>query len=185
MEALFARPYGPLRLFALRIVDVSLGTVRLMITVRGHRGWAALTGFLEVLIWIVAVGSALQHLGSVYHVVAYAAGFAAGNYVGIVLENALGLGTVVGRAIIPDEDDGATARLLRRDGFPVTELDGRGRDGSVDVLNVVVPRRQAPQVIDLVEQAVPRSFVTVEELQTTYRGGLRPSDRRVARGVRR
>lgn len=185
MEALFALPYGPFVIFALRIVDVSLGTVRLMVTVRGQRGWAVLTGFLEVLIWIVAVGSALQHLDSGYHVVAYAAGFAAGNYVGIVLENALAFGTVVVRAIIPDKGGGAAARALRSDGYSVTEMNGRGRDGPVDVLNVVVPRKQAPTVLTIIEGAAPRSFVTVEELRTADRGSLRPSDRRVAGGVRR
>lgn len=185
METLFALPYGPVLIFALRIVDVSLGTVRLMITVRGHRGWAALAGFLEVLIWIVAVGSALQHLDSAYHVVAYAGGFATGNYVGIVLENALALGTVVVRAIIPNEDGGTTAQELRREGYTVTEVDGRGRDGPVDVLNIVVARRYAPSVIEAIEQQGPRSFITVEELRTTDRGSLRPSDRRAAGRVGR
>jgi uncharacterized protein YebE (UPF0316 family) len=104
-----------------------------MITLRERRGLAAAIGFLEVLIWIVAVGHALQHLDSVYHVVAYAGGFAIGNYVGIVVENTLALGTVVVRAIIPDETDGATARVLREQGYVVTELEGRGRHGPVDV----------------------------------------------------
>ena len=133
MDALFALPYGPVLIFALRIVDVSMGTLGIMITVRGRRGLAAAIGFLEVLIWIVAVGHALQHLDSVYHVVAYAGGFAIGNYVGIVVENTLALGTVVVRAIIPDETDGATARVLREQGYVVTELEGRGRHGPVDV----------------------------------------------------
>jgi len=123
--------------FALRIVDVSLGTVRMIVMVRGYRGMAALTGFLEVIISIVAIGSALDNLGSIYHVVGYAGGFAAGSYVGVVVEEYLALGQVVVRAIIPDESDGRTARRLREEGYAVTELDGRGRDGPIDVLNTV------------------------------------------------
>jgi uncharacterized protein YebE (UPF0316 family) len=174
MTDLFALPYGPLVIFALRIVDVSLGTVRMIVMVRGYRAAAVLTGFLEVLVWIVAIGSALEHLGSAYHVIGYAAGFAAGNYVGITLEGYLALGQVVVRAIIPDEADGQTAARLREAGYAVTELDGRGRDGPIDVLNTVVRRRQAADVIDLVENHAPRAFVTVEEIRSTRRGMIGP-----------
>ena len=178
MASVFALPYGPFLLFALRIVDVSLGTLRTMIIVRGRRAAAAALGFVEVLVWVVAAGSALQHLDSVWHVVAYAGGFAAGNYVGILLEGGLALGTVVVRAIIPDEADGRTARRLRESGYSVTEIDGRGREGPVDVLNTVVARREAARVIETIETHAPRSFVTVEELRTTRRGTLRPTDHR-------
>lgn len=177
--------YGPLVIFALRIVDVSLGTVRMIVMVRGQRELAAAIGFVEVLVWIVAVGNALQHLGSAYHLAGYAAGFAAGNYVGITVEGYLALGKVVVRAIIPDEADGATAARLRDAGFAVTELDGRGRHGSVDVLNTVAERKAAPRVVELIEDGAPRSFITVEEIRSTYRGMLRPADRRPARLVRR
>lgn len=185
MDALFALPYGPLVIFALRIGDVSLGTVRTILTVRGRREVAAAIGFVEVLIWIVAVGNALQHLGSLYHVVGYAGGFAAGTYVGISVEGALAMGTVVVRAIIPDEADGSTARLLRDKGYAVTEVDARGQAGPLDVLNVVVGRGEAPRVVDLVEGHAPRSFISVEEVRTTYRGRLQPAQRLESRLVRK
>ena len=185
MESLFALPYGPLLIFAMRIVDVSLGTLRTMIVVRGERGIAALIGFVEVLVWVLAAGSALQHLDSAFHLVAYAGGFAAGNYVGIAVENSIALGTVVVRAIIPDEADGQTARRLRERGYAVTEIDGRGREGPVDILNAVVKRKKAPRVIEAIEANAPRSFVTVEELRTTHRGRLRPTDDPPSRLVRR
>jgi uncharacterized protein YebE (UPF0316 family) len=85
---------------------------------------------------------------------------------------------VVVRAIIPDEADGRTARRLRESGYSVTEIDGRGREGPVDVLNTVVARREAARVIETIETHAPRSFVTVEELRTTRRGTLRPTDHR-------
>ena len=183
MDALFALPYGPLVIFAMRIFDVSLGTMRLIVMVRGRRGVAAIIGFVEVLVWILAVGQALQHLDSPYHVAAYAAGFASGNYVGITVENYLAFGTVLVRAIIPDEADGRTAQTLRENGYAVTELDGRGREGPIDVLNTVVERRNAPHVVDVIEAHAPRSFITVEEIRTTHRGMIRPVDRQKHRFV--
>lgn len=177
MSSVFVLPYGPLVIFALRIVDVSLGTVRMILMVRGRRGLSAAIGFVEVLVWIVAVGSALQHLGSSYHVVGYAGGFAAGTYVGLVVEDYLAVGTVVVRAIIPNEASGSTAEHLRAQGFAVTEIDGRGRSGPVDVLNVVVKRAEAPRVVEAVESEVPDAFITVEEIRSTRRGRLLPSRR--------
>lgn len=178
MEVLFALPYGPFVIFAMRVVDVSLGTMRLIVMVRGRRGVAAAIGFLEVLIWIVAVAQALQHLDSLYHVIGYAGRFAAGTYVGVAGENLIAPGKVVVRAIIPDEADGATAQALREDGYAVTEMDGRGREGPV-VLNTVVARKEAPRVVDAIEAHAPeahapRSFITIEELRTTYRGTIQP-----------
>jgi len=177
MDALFALPYGPVVIFAMRIVDVSMGTVRVIVMVRGQRALAAAIGFFEVLVWIVAVGSALQYLNSPYHVVGYAGGFAAGTFVGIGAERLLVLGKVVVRAIIPDEDDGRTARALREEGYAITEIDGRGREGPVDVLNAVVDRKEAARVVEAIEAKVPRSFITVEELRTTRGGTLRPTNR--------
>jgi uncharacterized protein YebE (UPF0316 family) len=177
MDALFALPYGPFVIFAMRIVDVSLGTVRMIVMVRGQRALAAAIGFIEVLVWIVAVGNALQHLTSPYHIIGYAGGFAAGTYVGIGAERLLALGKVVVRAIVPGGDNGHTARALRETGYAVTEIDGRGREGPVDVLNAVVNRKEAPRVVETIEELAPRSFITVEELRTTRGGMLHPTNR--------
>lgn len=185
MDALFALPYGPFVIFGMRIVDVSLGTVRLITMVRGRRTLAALISFVEVLVWILAVGKALQHLGSAYHVVGYAGGFAAGTYVGVTVERYLAFGTVLVRAILPDEADGSTARTLREHGYAVTEVDGRGREGPVDVLNMVVERREAPRVVDVIEGNAPRSFITVEGIRSTRRGMLQPFHSPPARLVRK
>lgn len=167
MDALFALPYGPLLIFAMRTVDVSLSTLRMVVMLRGNRLLAAGIGFVEVTLWVLAAGQALQYLDSWYHVVGYAGGFAAGNYFGVTLERWIGLGTVVVRVIVPDQTDGAVARSLRDVGYIVTEVEGHGRDGPVDILNAVVRRRNASALIEHVESIVPHAFVTVEEVRST------------------
>ncbi len=186
MDALLAAPFGALIIFGLRIVDVSMGTLRLILGVRGYRLQAAAIGFFEVLLWLFAVGVALKHLHSVYHVVGYAGGFAAGNFVGIWLDERFALGTNVVRATFRayavggvDAAGGTAAHraaeALRAAGFAVTELEGRGREQPVCILNVVAGRRQVPEVIDLVHAHDPKAFVTVEEVRTTRGGHFRPS----------
>ena len=176
MDAWFALPFGPLLIFAMRTVDVSLGTVRMIMMLRGNRLLAASIGFVEVVIWVLAAGHALQHLGSVYHVVGYAGGFAAGNYLGVTVERWIGLGTMVVRVIVPDvgaaakPEAGASepplAHALREAGYVVTEVDGTGRDGPVDILNAVVKRRDTAAFIAEVEARAPQAFVTVEEVRS-------------------
>src|SRR5688500_13050955 len=96
IDALFASPWGALAIFALRIVDVSLDVMRVIFAIRGKRGVAAVLGFCMALVWIFAVGNAVKHLDSVLHIFGYAAGYAAGTFIGITIERAVayGLSTV-------------------------------------------------------------------------------------------
>ncbi len=185
MEELLAAPIGALIIFGLRIVDVSMAVFRMILAVRGQRGTAAMIGFFEVLIWLVAVGHALNHLDSVYHVVGYAGGFAAGNYVGVWLEGRFAIGVNVIRAIfsVPEQSPQAsagrrTAKALRREGFAVTELQGHGRESAVDILNVVVPRKSVPHVLALINEHDAEAFVSVEEVRSTRGGYIRPGGRK-------
>lgn len=167
--ALFALPWGPLLIFALRICDVSLDTMRVLSAVRGHRGSAAALGFFQAFIWIFAVGNAIQHLDSVWHIVAYAGGFATGTLVGITIERylAFGLSTV---RIVSAHGGVEIAEALRNAGFGVTEMTGQGRDGPVEIINSVVQRQHLDEVMRIVGQWDPNAFVTVEEPRV-LRGG--------------
>jgi uncharacterized protein YebE (UPF0316 family) len=185
MDALFAAPLGALLIFGLRIIDVSMAIVRMIMAVRGYRAWAALIGFVEVLIWLFAAGAALQHLDSVFHVVAYAAGFGAGNYLGIWLENRFALGVNVVRAVCPAEVDqiggmpSGAADVLREAGYAVTEIGGKGREQTVSILDIVVPRRQVRDVLGLLHEQEPDAFVTVEEIRSMRGGFVRSGSRKM------
>jgi uncharacterized protein YebE (UPF0316 family) len=186
MDLWFAAPIGAVFIFFLRIIDVSMAMLRMIVAVRGRRGLAAIIGFFEVLIWIVVVGQALQHVHSLPHLVGYAGGFAAGNYVGVWLEGRFAIGLNVVQAICrvhPEEGDGSGGKVaagaLRDAGFAVTEIQGRGRESDVEILNVVVPRRSVPRVLRLIGDNDPDAFVSVEEVRTTRGGYIRPGGRKM------
>lgn len=182
MDALFAAPIGALLIFVLRIFDVSLSIMRTILAVRGRRELAALIGFFEVLIWVTAVGHALQHLDSWMHLTGYASGYAAGNYVGVWLEGRFAIGLNVVHAICRGgalAGVGArAAAALRQDGYAVTETEGRGRESTVEILTLVVPRRRVPQVLRVLRSHDPEVFVSVEEVRTVEGGFMPPSGRR-------
>jgi uncharacterized protein YebE (UPF0316 family) len=75
----------PLLIFLARVVDVSMGTIRVIFVSRGLKYLAPVVGFFEVLIWLLAIGQIMKNLSSPLCYVAYAGGFAAGNYIGIVI----------------------------------------------------------------------------------------------------
>lgn len=185
MDALFAAPLGALLIFLMRVVDVSMATMRMILSVRGYRWRAAWIGFFEIIIWVIAAGHALQHLDSVLHIVGYAAGFGAGNYVGIWLEERFALGLNVVRAVcrITPGTEGVTsgqeaARALRDKGYAVTELIGQGRESRVEVLNTVVKRREVPEVIRTLQRHDADVFVTVEEVRSITGGYLQLAGRK-------
>ncbi len=89
----------PLLIFFARVTDVSIGTMRILFVVRGNRLVAALLGFCEVFLWIVIIGQIMSQPTGLLHYVAYAAGFAAGNYVGIFIESRIALGLQTLRVI--------------------------------------------------------------------------------------
>jgi uncharacterized protein YebE (UPF0316 family) len=169
--ALFALPWGPVLIFCLRIVDVSLDTMRVLFVVRGQRGIAGVLGFFQAAIWIFAVGAAIKHLDSSWHILGYAAGFATGTMVGITIERALAYGLATVR-IVSQHSGVEIAEALRERGYGVTETAGFGRDSAVEIVNCVVQRQHLDEVLDIVKKWDSTAFVTVEEPRVLLGGSL-------------
>jgi uncharacterized protein YebE (UPF0316 family)/mono/diheme cytochrome c family protein len=170
VELLFAGVWGALFIFLARIVDVSCDTMRVLFTVRGKRTIAGVLGFTQALVWIFAVGTAIRHLDSWMHVVAYAGGYAAGTMIGITIERFVAYGVAQVR-IITRSQGLVIATALRDLGFGVTQTRGEGRAGSVDILHSIVQRSQVDEVLMVIDQYDPAALVTVEEPRAV-RGGF-------------
>lgn len=177
MVDLLSGPWGPLLIFGLRIVDVTLMTVRVLMVVRGARATATIISFFEILIWVLAAGAVIRNLGSPLHAVGYAGGFAAGTAVGMWLENKLALGVCSVRAFSRDAQR-ALAGELRERGYGVTEQKGRGRSGLVAILHAVVRRRDVNDVIRVIERHDPDAFVTIQNDAVVHRGWMYGTRRR-------
>ena len=178
VDALFASPIGALAIFALRIVDVSCDTMRVIFAIRGKRGIAAILGFVQALVWIFAVGNAVKHLDSILHVFGYAGGYALGTYVGVTIERTIAYGVATVR-VVSKHSGVEIAEALRGAGYAVTEFPGFGRDGAVEILNSVVQRRHIDDVLGLIEKWDKSAFVTVEEPKVLRGGSVAARDWRV------
>jgi uncharacterized protein YebE (UPF0316 family) len=160
---------GGLLIFFLRLSDVTLGTLRILMTVRGRKPLAALIGFFEVTIFIVAISRVVRNVDNIWLVLGYSAGFAAGTLVGMTIEERLALGWTVVRVISSDLSRRA-AEVLRQAGFGVTEMAGHGMKGDVGIFEVVVRRADLPRALQVLESIDEKAFVTVEETRRVYRG---------------
>lgn len=177
LQDLVAGPAGPAVVFLLRVTDVSMATMRMLLIVRGHRYLAPLIGFFEILLWVTAIGIVVQHLGSPLHVIGYAAGFATGNFLGLLIEERLALGLATVRTVVR-EGGAELAGQLRGEGFGVTETIGQGRAGPVEVLYSVLPRRRVARCLTLIDAHAPDSFVVVDEPRTVHRGWFFPAKKK-------
>lgn len=158
-----------LGIFLLRLVNQTLDTVRFMMTIRGRKLVAWIAGFLETVIFVVTLSAVITQLNNVLYIVAYAAGFATGNTVGMWVEDRLAIGHVHMRIISPKRGS-AVAEKLRMEGYAVTEIPARGKDGMVTLLNVSVRRKQVKQVHALAQKIDSSAFISSEEMRPLWRG---------------
>lgn len=153
----------PAMIFLARILDVTLGTIRIIFVSKGLRIWAPILGFFEVLIWILTISQIMQNLTNPINYLAYAGGFATGNFVGIWVENKLAMGMALIR-IITVKDSEALVEFLRGKDFMVTIVDAEGARGMVKVLFTVVKRKNIKKAVEYIRQFNPNAFYTIEEV---------------------
>ncbi len=154
----------PLLIFLARILDVSIGTFRIVLVSKGIRGLAAIAGFVEVFIWIIAISQIFQNVNNFLNYFAYASGFATGTYVGLIIESKISIGKVVVR-IITRRDATELIDLLINQDYHITVLDAKGRYGDVKVIFMVLQRKEIPKVIRIINEYNPRAFYTIEDIR--------------------
>ncbi|MDZ7373100.1 MAG: DUF2179 domain-containing protein [candidate division KSB1 bacterium] len=174
MSALLNSPWFtwvilPILIFCARIVDVSIGTMRIIFIAKEKRFLAPLLGFFEVLIWLLAIGQIFKHLDNALCYVAYAGGFATGNYVGMLLERRLALGTEVVR-LITRQDPSELLRALQAEGFGTTVIDGYGSTGPVKIIFTLIRRKDRPHLLELIQEYTPGTFFSIEDVREAQAG---------------
>lgn len=154
----------PLLVFLARIIDVSIGTLRIIFVSRSLKGLAAVLGFFESLIWVLAISQVMQNLTNMLTYVAFALGFATGNYIGVMIEERIALGSLIVR-IITRRDASVLAEHLWKAGYGVTNLHAQGETGPVQLIFTVCRRRNLPEVLRMVKRFNPRAFYTIEDVR--------------------
>lgn len=166
---LYGIPLLPVFIFLARIMDVSIGTLRIIFVARGLRTIAPILGFFEVIIWLLAVSQVVRNLSSPMLIVAYGAGYASGNYIGMLIESRLRIGLVMLR-IITRKDASKIVKFLRSENHFVTKVDANGVHGQVHVIFMVLKRKALPKIIQTLKSYHPHAYFSVEDVREVHEG---------------
>ena len=164
-STLFTWVILPILIFLCRIVDVSIGTIRIIYVARGMKLFAAVFGFFEILIWLIAITQIMQNLTNFVIYLTYAAGFSTGNYLGIFIENKLAVGFVAVRVITPKGAEELIKHLNDKE-YSVTSIEAKGLTGKVIIVYAIIKRKDFEEVISIVKKLNPNAFFTIEDVKS-------------------
>lgn len=174
-------PALPLLVFFAELCVVTIGTMRIIFVARGMKFLAPVLGFFEVSIWLFAIGQIMQNLSDLGCYLAFAGGFTVGNYLGVLIEKKLAIGSVVVHVITP-KDVSELIEGLQTEKYGVTTIDAQGSTGPVKVVFTVVRRKELENVVAIIKEFDPRAFYSVDDLQA-LEAGIFPTAKGRARGV--
>jgi len=162
---------GALLIFGVRVLSIALSTVRLLIMGQSNRVFVAFLAFMESLTFALTFGMVAQDLTNLWNLGAYSLGFAAGTWVGTLIEERVGMGsnTVM---IVSRGHSLPIVETVRAAGFGATRSAGEGSSGSVGFIWVVVRRRDTKQVMEIARAIDENAFVTINQTRSVERGFL-------------
>ena len=154
----------PLFIFFARILDVGLGTIRLILLGRGYKKIAPLLDFIEMLVWVIAISKIMENLNNWVNYIWYAGGFAAGTYVGMYIEEKLAIGKV-GVRIITRRGAEKLIKNIKNSGFGVTYVEAEGSREDVHIIFTTCKRKRLNKLLGLVHEYNPKAFYTIEDIR--------------------
>ncbi|MFX0101070.1 MAG: DUF2179 domain-containing protein [Candidatus Hodarchaeota archaeon] len=162
----------PILIFCARFTDVTLMTMRIIFTSQGKDKIAPIIGFIEVFIWLVAMGQIFKNITNIFYYIAYSAGFATGNWTGIHIERKLKIG-YYNLQIISEREPSLITSTLKSKGYGITSMIAEGQRKRVNMIFIVIKKKNFDEVTKLVEDNYPNAFVTILNVQS-IKGGIFP-----------
>ncbi|MGE0021529.1 MAG: DUF2179 domain-containing protein [Draconibacterium sp.] len=159
----------PLLIFLSRIVDVTIGTIRIVMVAKGHKYIAPVLGFFEVFIWLLAITRIIQNLDNWVCYVAYASGFATGNYIGLIIEEKMAIG-IVKIQIITSIDASNLIMNLKAAGYGITHHEAHGGNENVSIIYSIINRNEIQKVEEIVKTTNPKAFYSIEDVKSVSHG---------------
>ena len=156
-----------------KILEVSCGTLRIVLINRGVRTVGSLIAFVEISLWLLVASSVLVGFREdFWKGVVYALAFALGNYIGSWLDELLAFGLSSVQIIISDPQESARIEeQLRAKAFGVTSMDVHGRDADHIMLIVTMKRKRVNEAVDWLQKNCVGAVITVSDIMA-QRGGF-------------
>jgi uncharacterized protein YebE (UPF0316 family) len=159
----------PLLIFTARVVDVSIGTIRIVFVSKGKKTLAPLFGFVEVIIWLLAISQIMRNLNNFMCYIAYGGGFAMGTFVGLLIEERMALGMLLIR-VMTRMDAAELITSLKERNYGVTAIPAEGPTGEVKVIYSVIRREDLKEVVEIIKRFNPKAFYSIEDVRFVSEG---------------
>jgi uncharacterized protein YebE (UPF0316 family) len=155
-----------------KIIEITIQSLKTCMMVKGQRLKAAMLGFVECMIWGLVISTIVTTLGDDYLLlVFYCFGYAVGLFLGSTIENKIAIGTSNLELIANDENTELITAYLKEKDMGYTVLDGRGSKDKMNMIFIVLARKEAPKVLkDIRRICDNKVFVAVSEV-SKYAGG--------------
>ncbi len=160
---------GAIIIFIARVINMAIATIRMLFTIRNKKLLTWVLGFIESIIFVYIIGTVISNLNNFLNIIAYAAGFASGGVAGMLIEERLAIGHIQMTVISPMRGT-ILSEELRSNGFAVTEISGRGKQGTVSVLLCDVLRKDINNLETVVLETDPEAFITAEDVRPVRHG---------------
>ncbi len=159
----------PFLIFLARIIDVSIGTIRIIMISKGEKFWAPFLGFFEIMVWLLAISRIFANLDNWVCYFGYGLGFATGNYIGLIIEEKLAMG-IVKIQIITRKEAGNLISNLREAGYGITHHNAKGATESVSIIYSIIKRTEIKKVENIVKSTNPKAFYSIEDVKSVSHG---------------
>lgn len=169
----------PVMIFIARLFDVTLATLRNIFMAKGFRNIVPFIGFVEVLIWLVAITQTMKNLNNIACYLAWAGGFSMGTYVGMRIEEKIALGLQVIR-IITNQGCDELIEALRNENHGVTVVPAEGAKGPVKMIFTIMRRKHVGSVVELIRKHNPTAFYSVEDIRHSNQGVFMAGSRKMS-----
>lgn len=161
-------------IFAALLIQVLVGTVRLIMMVKGNKILTSIIGFLEgaiaITVTITVVSNVVKGGMNIFMILFYALGFAVGLFFGVLISGKISRDmlsvNIVTRSIDINIED-----ILRKNGFGVTCYNGSGKDGDIKILNIICKKTSLEPLKSIVNEIDPNAMLTSHML-TGLSGGF-------------
>ncbi|WP_019414174.1 DUF2179 domain-containing protein [Paenisporosarcina sp. TG20] len=156
-------------IFSINIVYVTFFTVRMILTLKGYRYFAAFISIFEVIVYVLGLGLVLDNLDEIQNLVAYAIGYGTGVIVGTKIEEKMALGYITVN-VITTEENKALPGLLRDRGYGVTDWDANGLEGVRKSMQILTPRKYELKLYATIKELDPKAFIITYEPKAIHGG---------------
>lgn len=160
-------------IFFAKIIEVSIGTLRNILVVKGYRKVAVILALVEIMIWVFVASQVITGLAEKpYKGIAYGFGFAAGVYVGSILEEKLAFGKILIQVITSEESGQIITQALREKGLGVTTMKAQGKEEKRQVLMIYANRRGSKDISKDILAIDPTAMIVQNDISSMTGGHM-------------